>query len=74
MFVGSNSQIYSVRVGLLVTNSTSVSGFEGDISLNSPRSSPRVLDDPVLLIIISSSKDGVVKVGLAVVEDSGFVE
>lgn len=67
-------QDLSVRVGLFLANSAGVSGLKGDISLLSPAGSPRVLDDPVLLVIISSSKDGVVKVGLAVGENTGLVE
>lgn len=61
-------------VGLFLTNSASVSGFKGNVSLDSPGGSPRVLDDPVLVFIISSSEDGVVKSSLAVSENSGFVE
>lgn len=63
----------SLSVGQLRADSAGVSVLKGNISLLSPGSSPRVLDDPVVAGIVSGSQDGVVGAGSAVAENSGFV-
>lgn len=64
----------SISVRELRANIASVSAFKCDISSLSPRSTPRVLDDPIVGRIPSGSEDGVVSFGSAIGENSRFIE
>jgi hypothetical protein len=64
-------EIYSVSgISQSVTNSTSVSLFKSDISINTPSSSPRVLDNPVSFSIPSSYQNSMVSRGSTVIKNT----
>jgi len=72
--VKANASIKSVNVNTNVTDGTSVTRSEGDVTSSTPSSTPRVLDLPVSGSILTGKENGVVDVGTTVSENTTGIE
>jgi len=65
---------YSVSIRGSVTDTTGVTGGEGDVTTVTPRSTPRVLDAPVSGVVDTGQEDTMVEVGSTVSEHTSGIE